>query len=68
MRFSKTEWLCRCRDSIEEEGHIISGRCNVYKDLNTQFGDLGEEKNLVSFFQAVLDRRDDMEKEDRTRQ
>ena len=66
VTFSKTEWLCHCRDLIEDEGHIISGKCEVYKDVQTQFGVSGNEKNVVSFFQAVLDRRDDMKKEDRT--
>ena len=40
----------------------------MYEDLRTQFGDLGEDQNLVKYFQAVLDRRDSLEDEDRTRQ
>ena len=64
-QFSKTDWLCRCRNAIEEEGHIVSGSCEVYSDLRTQFGDLGEDRNLAEFFRAVLDRRDTLEEEDR---
>ena len=52
----------------EEEGHIISGQCEVYSDLRSQFGDLKEDKNLVMYFQAVLDRRDNLEEEDRRQQ
>ena len=44
------------------------GKCEVYRDLKSQFGDLGEDKNLVDFFRAVLDRRDDLEEEDRKQQ
>ena len=49
-----------------EEGHIVSGNCSVYSDLQSQFGDLGEDQNLMQFFWAVLDRRDRLEEEDRT--
>ena len=67
-RFAKSNWLCQCKTNREEEGHIISGKCDVYEDLRTKFGDLGEDKNLVKYFQAVLDRRDVLEDEERTRQ
>ena len=67
-RFAKSNWMCRCKNNREEEGHIVSGKCDVYEGLRTQFGDLGEDKNLVQYFQAVLDRRDALEDEDRTRQ
>ena len=65
-RFAKTDWRCRCQTSVEDKGHIVSGQCPVYGDLRTQFGDLGEDKNLVNFFRAVLDRRDQLEEDDRT--
>ena len=39
-RFADSNWLCRCKSDREEEGHIVSGKCEVYKD---QFGDLGED-------------------------
>jgi hypothetical protein len=67
-RFAKTDWLCRCKLSIEDEGHIVSGQCPVYGGMRTQFGDLGEDSNLVAFFTAVLDRRDELEEEDRRQQ
>ena len=40
----------------------------MYGDLRSQFGDLQEDKNLVQYFQAVLDRRDILEEEDRRQQ
>ena len=43
----------------------MSGRCSVYGDLTGSFGDLKEDNNLVNFFQAVLDRRDHIEEENR---
>ena len=44
----------------------MSGDCSVYSDLRSQFGDLGQDQNLVNFFRAVLDRREALEEEDRT--
>ena len=49
-------------------GHIVSGQCPVYGGLRTQFGDLGEDSNLVAFFTAVLDRREELEEDDRMQQ
>ena len=67
-RYAKTDWLCRCKTSREEEGHITSGNCQVYGGLRTQFGDLEDDENLVKFFQAVLDKREELEDNDRMRQ
>ena len=57
--------MCRCEKDIEAEGHIVTGQCDVYGDLRSQFGDLKEDRNLVKYFQAVLDRRDSLEEEDK---
>ena len=43
----------------------MSGKCKVYRDLKENFGDLNEDDNLVNFFQAVLERRDNLEEGDR---
>ena len=67
-RYANSNWLCRCKSVREEESHITSGNCEVYGDLNNQFGDLSEDQNLVDFFRAVLDRREDLEEEDRKQQ
>ena len=64
-KFVKTNLLCKCGTAREEEGHIVTGNCQVYGNLKDKFGDLGEDSNLVSYFQAVLDRREDLEREDR---
>ena len=67
-KYAKSDWLCRCQEAIERESHITSGSCKVYGDLSSQFGDLHEDKNLVEFFNAVLDRRDSLEDEDKKKQ
>lgn len=65
MRLAKSNWLCRCQGDKEQEGHIVSGECSIYSDLRDQFGDLSEDRNLVQFFKAVLDRRDNLGEGDR---
>ena len=40
----------------------------MYSDLRSQFGDLKEDENIVNYFQAVLDRRDNLKEEDRRQQ
>ena len=67
-RFAKTDWLCQCKVTVEDEGHIVSGLCPVHGGLRTQFGDLGEDKNLVDFFKAVLDRREELGEDERRQQ
>ena len=64
-RFASTDWLCRCKAFREEESHLISGKCEVYGDLISNFGDLKEDQHLVNFFRAVLDRRETLEDNDR---
>ena len=64
-RFAKSNWLCQCKGDIEQEGHIVSGKCDIYSDLRDKYGDLSEDKNLVEFFKAVLERRDEIEEEDK---
>ena len=57
--------MCQCLRTVEEKDHIVSGQFEVYGDLRSQFGDLQDDKNLVQYFQAVLDRRDILQEEDR---
>ena len=47
---------------------MINGEGEVYGDLRVQFGDLTEDKNLVDFFWAVLDRKKDCKERDRRQQ
>ena len=56
--------MCQCLKTVEEEGHIVSGQCEVYGDLRSLLGDLQGDKNYVQYFQAVLDRRDILQEED----
>ena len=62
-RFASSDWLCRCRESREEESHLTSGNCKVFGDLKEKFGNLHDDENLVQFFQEVLARRDEIDKE-----
>ena len=63
-KFAKSDWLYLCQLSNESESHLLSGKCSVYGDLKESCGDLKEDDNLVSFFKAVLDRRDYLEEEE----
>ena len=63
-KYAKSDWLCHCQESSESESHLLSGKCSVYGDLRQNFGDLKEDDNLVTFFQAVLDRRDHLDEEE----
>ena len=65
-RFASSEWLCRCKEAREEESHLTSGRCKVFGDLKERFGDLHNDDNLVQFFQEVLARRDELDREQET--
>ena len=46
----KCDWLFRCKIAKEDKGHIMLGNCDVYSDLRSQVGDLGEDQNLIEFF------------------
>ena len=67
-RFSHTEWLCFCRMEREEESHLLDGRCEVYGDIREKYGELEDDEDLVQFFQEVLERRGELEKESRDAQ
>ena len=56
-RFKKSDWLCLCKESREDEDHLTSGQCKVYGDLSEKYGDLTDDENLVQFFSEVLARR-----------
>ena len=63
-RFASTNWLCRCKQTREEEFHLISGKCPIFGDLKKQFGDLSDDSNLVQFFREVLEKRDQLDQKD----
>ena len=62
-RFSKSNWLCKCEESRENESHLMAGQCKVYGDLTEKYSDFTDDNNLVQFFTEVLDRRDRLDKE-----
>ena len=61
-RFARTGWWCRCREAREEEEHVRDS-CPLYEDIREQFNDLSREEKLIEFFQAMLRRRDDIDRE-----
>ena len=48
----------------EEEGHLLSGKCTVYRNLTQNYSDLRDIDSLVQFFNQVLERRDNLDKRD----
>ena len=49
------QWLCKCQEEREEEANLMS-------DLTLQYDDLTNDDNLVSFFNDVLARREELDK------
>ena len=64
-RFARSEWLCKCGDSKEEESHLMSGNCRVYGEIRRNYSDLSDDKQLVDFFNEVLSRRDELEEKEK---
>ena len=64
-RFSRSGWLCKCKMAREEEGHLTSGQCPVYGDLTHKYSDLTNIDSLIGFFNEVLDRRDQLDKQEK---
>ena len=62
-RFYKTNVMCRCRESREEEQHIMLGRCPMYQDIREKYSDLSDDSDLVKFFNEVLERRSELDGE-----
>ena len=61
-RFKKTDWLCKCKKSREDEGHLLSGQCTVYGDLTSKYSDLSSDDNLVGLFTEILARREELDR------
>ena len=45
-RFAKSNFLCKCEESREEEIHLLSGQCKVYGDLTHKYSDLTDTSAL----------------------
>ena len=55
---------------MEDEPHLLSGKCEVFGDIRGKYGDINNDASLVSFFKEVLEMRDildDAEKEKESR-
>ena len=63
-RFSRSDWLCKCREAKEEESHLLSGNCEVYGEIRQKYSNLDDDKQLVNFFNEVLARRDELDEEE----
>ena len=53
-KFEKTQFLCRCLNSREDESHLLSGICPIYSDIHEKFKNFDEDDDLVEFFNLVL--------------
>ena len=66
MRFSKTQWKCRCDESIESEAHLMNGQCPVYGNITEKYADIeNNDENLIRLFNEILKMRDALEEEDK---
>jgi hypothetical protein len=63
-RFAETGHLCRCGEKREDESHLISGNCPVYRDIREQHQDFEDDEDLVNFFTEVLARREELDREE----
>ena len=61
-RYARSNWLCLCLESREDESHIKSGTCKVYGDLTLKYSDLTSDENLAYLFREVLARREQLNK------
>ena len=64
-RFLRTNWLCRCKVSREEESHLMSGNCEVYGEIRGKYDNLEDDENLVQFFTEVLQMRDELDEKEK---
>ena len=45
----------------------MSGNCEVYGEIRASYSNFDDDEQLVQFFNEVLDLRDKLEEEDKTR-
>ena len=55
--------MCKCKESREDEAHLLSGQCKVYGDLTLKYQDITYDGNLVQLFTEILERRDQLDRE-----
>ena len=64
-RFARSDWLCKCGESREEESHLLSGDCEIYGEIRDKYSNLNDDNQLVNFFNEVLAQRDKLEEEEK---
>ena len=57
--------MCQCQETREDESHLVSGNCPVYGEIRNQFDELDNDDDLVQFFNAVLEKGDSLEEQER---
>ena len=67
-RFSKTQWICRCEDSIESEAHLTEGQCPVYGNLKEKYQNIDNDEDLIRLFNEILEMRETLEEEERRKE
>ena len=56
--FRRTGGLCRCGTAPEQEQHLTSGECPLYKDIWEQHSDITDDQGLVIMYREILARKD----------
>ena len=59
--FARSQWLCKCKVSVESKSHLLEGSCPVYGEINHKYTDLNNEEQLIIFFNEVLAKREMIE-------
>ena len=62
--FARTNWMCKCLESKENENHLMLGECKVYGDLAMKYSDLADDSNLVHLITEILARRDPLDRKE----
>ena len=65
-RSARTQWLCRCEGEREEKRHLTDS-CPLYRDIRQQYSNLEEDDQLVDFFKKMLERRDQIDEQEKER-
>ena len=66
-RYKRTDWLCKYGKAREEEKHLVSGKCQIYKDINDRHKDLSSDEALLAFFKEILERQEELEELEETK-
>ena len=53
--------LIYCKNAREVEFHLTGGNCTTYSVIREKYGNLENYSELVTFFQEILERREEMD-------